>query len=89
MKALIANGWCEILPGQLETTDNDRLEKLLSAILTSSENCRESFLNSDVKSKLNDIKEQYENEITKEEDPDLKAYLKTFPEQVDKILDNL
>eukprot|EP00794_Sanderia_malayensis_P005152 gene5152-5802_t len=89
MKALVAKGWCETLPRQLGDKDNDRLEKLLVAIHASTQGCKENFSKTDLKARLNDMKQRYYDEISKEMDADFQSYLRTFPDQIEKIFKNL
>ena len=89
MIALVNQGWCELLPKQLSLKDHDSVEKVLAAINASTDACKRSFNESNIRGKLYDIKSRYNEEIQQEDDEDFKSYLKTFPEQVDKIVAKL
>lgn len=89
MIALVKQRWCELLRKQLSLKDHDSIEKVLAAINASTDACKRSFNKNDLRGTLYDIKSRYNNEIQQEDDEDVKSYLKTFPEQVDKILSKL
>ena len=91
MSALMTEGWCEVLPTQLDlsVSDKDGTEKILTAIEASASSCRDSFVSNNLEGILVIIKKQYEEEIAKEDDVDFKSYLSTFPPQIDEILRKL
>ena len=89
MRALIQRHWCELLPLQLEAGDYDSIEKVLAAIKASTKDCREAFNKTSLRAKLNKLKDRFTKELDEEEDEDFKSYLRTFPERIDKINNEL
>lgn len=89
MQALIKRKWCQLLPVQLEFRGYESTEKVLAAISASALDCKQIFNKNNLKSILKSIRDRFQKELKEEEDEDFKSYLRTFPEQIDKINDKL
>ena len=89
MRALVQRNWCDLLPVQLKAEDYDSIEKVLGAISASASDCRDVFNKTDLRGMLVKIKGRFMKEIDQEEDEDFRSYLRTFPERVDKIINEL
>jgi len=89
MRALVQQNWCDLLPVQLKAEDYDSIEKVLGAISASASDCREVFNKTDLRGMLVKIRSRFMKEIDQEEDEDFRSYLRTFPERVDKIINDL
>ena len=89
MKALIKKHWCELLPHQLQAEDYDSIEKVLAAISASAKDCIETFNEAGLRTNLLKVKDRFLKEINEEDDKDFKSYLETFPERIDKIINEV
>ena len=89
MTALVSQGLCEVIPNLLESSDFDMQEKVLQAIKSSLNGCKNIFRKKKLSEDLTKLRDSFTHRINEESDKDFKSYLIDLQQQVKDVIKQL
>ena len=87
LKAMVNQGWCNLVPSLLNSTENDVREKVLQALHVMVAGCKQEFQKSDIQDSLIKLRREWQKNSSSSVDPD--DYIKDLSQLINELISKL